>query len=291
MSGGFAGWRGAGGFTAHAVNPAPRPGPAAGGCAFNRMRGRAQQAMRLHPCRLVSAIHGAQRSRKPTRAPPQQTPGVPAKTVEPRHAWLRFHRADALEGVECGSVMNEGRGREGYGREMEQRRLAPEPRAVAVASLSADPRSACSPFSPHPAATAPPRSTAVAKRAANCQGAVRVGWRDRRVPWMAHASLHGRIHGVSRQPTRTDPARQNTRTGSAQLTLTRNVAKKNTTLKESAQSPQRSGRHCRRSRTDARSRANSGSIRDGRNRCPTYRTARQRAASPASSHRSRPTSA
>ena len=43
------GWVGMGGLAGHAVNPAPRPGPTAGGCAFERMRGSASQAMRSHP--------------------------------------------------------------------------------------------------------------------------------------------------------------------------------------------------------------------------------------------------
>ncbi len=32
-----------------AASPAPRPGPAAGGCAFDRMRGSASRAIRSHP--------------------------------------------------------------------------------------------------------------------------------------------------------------------------------------------------------------------------------------------------
>ncbi len=43
----------------HAVNPAPRSGPAAGGWAFSRMRGNASQAMRLHPWGLLGNIHVA----------------------------------------------------------------------------------------------------------------------------------------------------------------------------------------------------------------------------------------
>ena len=34
-----------------------------------------------------------------------------------------------------------------------------------------------------------------------CQRVAWVGLRDRRAPWMAHASLQGWIHGVSRSPT------------------------------------------------------------------------------------------
>ncbi|MCS4234191.1 hypothetical protein M2421_001348 [Stenotrophomonas sp. BIGb0135] len=70
------GWHGAGGMPGHAVNPAPRPGPAAGGCAFSRMRGGASQAMRLHSWRLAGAIHGARRSRHSTRTVPRQLAGA-----------------------------------------------------------------------------------------------------------------------------------------------------------------------------------------------------------------------
>ena len=70
------GRHGAGGMPGHAVNPAPRPGPAAGGCAFSRMRGGASQATRLHPWRLAGALHGARRSRHPTRTVPRQLAGA-----------------------------------------------------------------------------------------------------------------------------------------------------------------------------------------------------------------------
>ncbi len=40
-----------------------------------------------------------------------------------------------------------------------------------------------------------------------CRGSVRVGWRDRWAAWMRPTSPHGWVHGVSRQPTRTDPTR------------------------------------------------------------------------------------
>jgi hypothetical protein len=61
----------------HAASPAPRPGPAAGGCAFGRMRGSASQAMRPHPCKLVRAIHGALRPHNPTPTAPRQVVGGP----------------------------------------------------------------------------------------------------------------------------------------------------------------------------------------------------------------------
>ena len=41
----------------HAVNPAPRSGPAAGGCAFGRLRSSASQAKRPHPWGLGRRIH------------------------------------------------------------------------------------------------------------------------------------------------------------------------------------------------------------------------------------------
>ena len=50
-------WAGAGGLAGHAVNPAPRSGPAAGGWAFGRMRGSASQAIRPHPWGLGENIH------------------------------------------------------------------------------------------------------------------------------------------------------------------------------------------------------------------------------------------
>jgi len=48
-----------------AVNP--QAGPAAGGCAFGRLRSNASQAKRTHPCRLGRAIHGAYAPAQPTR--------------------------------------------------------------------------------------------------------------------------------------------------------------------------------------------------------------------------------
>jgi len=47
-----------------AVNP--QAGPAAGGCAFGRLRSNASQAKRTHPCRLGRAIHGAYAPAQPT---------------------------------------------------------------------------------------------------------------------------------------------------------------------------------------------------------------------------------
>ena len=62
-------WVGVGGMSGPAASPAPRPGPAAGGCAFSRMRGSASRAMRLHPCKPI-AIHGNTWSRHPTHTAP-----------------------------------------------------------------------------------------------------------------------------------------------------------------------------------------------------------------------------
>ena len=43
---------------------------------------------------------------------------------------------------------------------------------------------------------------------ANCQRLAGVGLRDRRAPWMARTSLHGRTCGVSRKPTPASQARR-----------------------------------------------------------------------------------
>ncbi|QGM04125.1 hypothetical protein FEO88_03975 [Stenotrophomonas maltophilia] len=50
---------GVGPVAGDAVNPPPGSGPAAGGCAFGRLRSSASQAKRPHPWRLGRAIHGA----------------------------------------------------------------------------------------------------------------------------------------------------------------------------------------------------------------------------------------
>ncbi|MRI43960.1 hypothetical protein D5301_17205 [Stenotrophomonas sp. MH181796] len=42
-----------------AASPPPGPGPAAGGCAFGRLRSSASQAKRPHPCKLGRRIHAA----------------------------------------------------------------------------------------------------------------------------------------------------------------------------------------------------------------------------------------
>jgi len=51
------------------------------------------------------------------------------------------------------------------------------------------------------------RCVALPRPPANCPGPGCVGSRDRHAPWMAHASLHGRTCGVSREPTHPRPAR------------------------------------------------------------------------------------
>ncbi len=78
------GWRGGvGGQAGHAVNPAPRSGPAAGGCAFGRLRSSASQAKRPHPWGLDGAIHGA------------NGPACPHRPTSDRFRWL-------LVGVDLG---------------------------------------------------------------------------------------------------------------------------------------------------------------------------------------------
>jgi len=53
-------WDGGGGPVAgDAASPPPGPGPAAGGCAFGRLRSSASQAKRPHPCKLGRRIHAA----------------------------------------------------------------------------------------------------------------------------------------------------------------------------------------------------------------------------------------
>ena len=47
------------GLAGHAVNPPPGSGPAAGGCAFGRLRSSASQAKRPHPWGLGRGIHAA----------------------------------------------------------------------------------------------------------------------------------------------------------------------------------------------------------------------------------------
>jgi len=64
----------------HAASPAPRPGPAAGGCAFGRMRGSASQAMRPHPCKLRRRIHAAQGPATPPPPTPDSWSGAPAQS-------------------------------------------------------------------------------------------------------------------------------------------------------------------------------------------------------------------
>ena len=109
------------GLAGHAVNPPPGSGPAAGGCAFGRLRSSASQTKRPHPWGLDGAIHGANGPASPHRptsdrfralsvgadrwsvhlsdieincgSEPVPTngrhPPVPdAVPVDPRHAWM-----------------------------------------------------------------------------------------------------------------------------------------------------------------------------------------------------------
>ncbi len=61
----FRGMAGRCGWAGHAVNP--QTGPAAGGCAFGRLRSSASQAKRPHPWGLDGAIHGANGPAHPHR--------------------------------------------------------------------------------------------------------------------------------------------------------------------------------------------------------------------------------
>ena len=65
-------WAGRCGLAGHAVNPPPGSGPAAGGCAFGRLRSGASQAKRPHPWGLVGAIHGACGPASPHRPAPDR---------------------------------------------------------------------------------------------------------------------------------------------------------------------------------------------------------------------------
>ena len=102
------------GWAGHAVNPPPGAGPAAGGCAFGRLRSGASQAKRPHPwgldgALLVCAVLRTQQDRGwascPTRprhasgpcgSRPRNRPH-PAfdrfpRSVDPRHAWMNLCR-------------------------------------------------------------------------------------------------------------------------------------------------------------------------------------------------------
>lgn len=50
--------------------------PAAGGWAFGRLRGRASQARRRHPCKLLRRTYAARGSRQPAHADPQPLAGA-----------------------------------------------------------------------------------------------------------------------------------------------------------------------------------------------------------------------
>ena len=63
----FRGRAGRVGCAGDAASTPPGPGPAAGGCAFGRLRSSASPAKRPHPCKLVGAIHGACAPAQPTR--------------------------------------------------------------------------------------------------------------------------------------------------------------------------------------------------------------------------------
>ncbi|KAG1488933.1 hypothetical protein G6F52_013790 [Rhizopus delemar] len=67
---------GVGPVAGDAVNPPPGSGPAAGGCAFGRLRSSASQAKRPHPWGLDGAIHGANGPGQPCRPGPSSLPAA-----------------------------------------------------------------------------------------------------------------------------------------------------------------------------------------------------------------------
>src|SRR5690606_29140273 len=80
------------GLAGHAVNPAPRSGPAAGGCAFGRLRSSASQAKHPHPwgldgALLVCAVLRTRQDRSwgVLPNPPEACLGPMAPTVLPTH--------------------------------------------------------------------------------------------------------------------------------------------------------------------------------------------------------------
>ena len=71
-----------------AASPPPGPGPAAGGWAFGRLRSRASQAKRPHPCKLGRRIHAAHAPAQPTR------PATDSFRVRPPRKRKRRSKAD-----------------------------------------------------------------------------------------------------------------------------------------------------------------------------------------------------
>jgi hypothetical protein len=76
------------GRAGHAVNPAPRSGPAAGGCAFGRLRSSASQAKRPHPWGLDGAIHGANGPARPCPPPLDTLPRARSIAFGSCQPWL-----------------------------------------------------------------------------------------------------------------------------------------------------------------------------------------------------------
>ncbi|SNT80951.1 hypothetical protein SAMN02744786_0690 [Stenotrophomonas sp. CC120222-04] len=92
------------GLAGHAVNPAPRSGPAAGGCAFGRLRSSASQAKRPHPWGLDGAIHGANGPASPHRPTSDRSRRIVSRSAVGRcrpwsthiHATRGCERSDPL---------------------------------------------------------------------------------------------------------------------------------------------------------------------------------------------------
>ncbi len=91
---------GVGPVAGDAVNP--QTGPAAGGCAFGRLRSSASQSKRPHPWRLGRAIHGAH-APATGPIPPSTIPrccwwvSTLVDTVDPRHAWMLFDHFEIFD--------------------------------------------------------------------------------------------------------------------------------------------------------------------------------------------------
>gem|GEM_PF-815132 len=84
---------GVGPVAGDAASPPPGPGPAAGGCAFGRLRSSASQAKRPHPCKLGRRIHAAHAPSTGPTPPSTNLRDLSAlHSVDPRHAWMLFVR-------------------------------------------------------------------------------------------------------------------------------------------------------------------------------------------------------
>ncbi len=146
------------GLAGDAVNPPPGSGPAAGGCAFGRLRSSASQAKRPHPWGLGSRIHAADTPASPHR------PGLD-----------RFMRQS------------------GWQRQKQERFLVSGKKWRAEHGLgstrSAQPSCFCFCFCSS-------FFSSVGGRTRKLSEVGRVGWAGVSAPWMARLSPQGRVYGV-----------------------------------------------------------------------------------------------